>query len=107
MDPAMPVKRLWTATEDRQIANARAARHSWDIISAALGFSRSSVIERARALGIPRLTPVPADPESEADREPLAAGDPLAWAVLTEGTLLEGTDYPARYATGGPLAGNA
>ncbi len=103
----MPVKRLWTTSDDRQIATARAARRSWDTIAANLGFSRSSVIERARALAIPRLTPLPPDPEIEADRDPLPAGDPLAWAVLTDGTLLEGTAYPLRYATGGPLDGTA
>ncbi len=31
---------------------------------------------------------------SERDRPPLPSGHPTAWAVLNEGTILQGTAYP-------------
>jgi hypothetical protein len=91
----MPRKRLWTAEEDRTLAAERAARRSWDHIGAALRASRSAVIDRAHRIGVPRLPPIPprrnlADP----NRDALPAGDPIAWAVLTERTLLAAAPYP-------------
>lgn len=30
----------------------------------------------------------------ETERPPLAPGDPIAWGVLTKGTMLEGSEWP-------------
>ncbi|MCX7383232.1 MAG: AsnC family protein [Alphaproteobacteria bacterium] len=90
----MPAKRLWTDADDTIIAERRARRASWDGIAATLCASRSAVIDRARLLGVPPLPPLLRAARLEATREPLKAGDPRAWAVLTEATLLAGTEYP-------------
>jgi hypothetical protein len=90
----MPPKRLWTPDEDTAIAAQRAARLAWDRIAAHARASRSAVIDRARALGVPPLMPLPSAPADESNRDPLPAGHPTAWAVLTEGTLLDATPYP-------------
>jgi hypothetical protein len=90
----MPAKRHWTAAEDGAIRAARAARRSWDSIAGALGISRSAVIERARLLGLSRLAPLPPAPGDETGRDPLPAGHPRAWSLLTAGTLLDGAPYP-------------
>ena len=91
----MPAKRPWTREHDTHIATSRAARRPWDGIAADLLASRSAVIDRARALHVPPLPPLPrAPPEEPANREPLAPGHPTAWAVLTEASLLAATPYP-------------
>ena len=33
-------------------------------------------------------------PTDDAERSALPPGHPTAWQILTEGTILEGTDYP-------------
>ena len=90
----MPAKRSWNQREDLLLRHKRAARMSWDEIARNLTASRSTVIDRARLLGIPRLAPIPAEPTDDPPRDPLPAGHPIAWAVLTEGTLLADTRYP-------------
>ncbi len=84
----MPAKRHWTPHEDRRIAAARMLCRSWDAIGADLAASRSAVIERARLLAIPPMPRRGGVAPDEAGREPLPAGHPRAWAVLTAGTLL-------------------
>ena len=94
----MPAKRFWTPTEDQRIAVSRLLGRNWDSLAADLAASRSAVIERAHELGVPRM-PRPAPPPSdeghadEAAREPLPTGHPIAWAVLTERTLLAGAPF--------------
>lgn len=90
----MPPKRLWTADEDITIAERRAQHASWDGIAMVVRASRSAVIDRARRIGVPPLPPRPPAAPDQSQREPLPAGHPLAWAVLTEATLLAGADYP-------------
>ena len=89
----MPAKRQWTPLEDRRIAASRILRRSWDRIATDLSVSRSALIDRARLLGIPRLEPIPPETIEDPNREPLPAGHPTAWAVLTAGTLLDGAPF--------------
>ncbi len=90
----MPMKFIWTAAEDSQIRRLRAEGESWERIAAVLGRSRWAIIERGRRIGArppPReFVPPPDDP----GRDPLPAGHPRSWSVLTAGTLLENTPYP-------------
>ena len=90
----MPTKFTWTAAQDTQIRRLRAEGASWDVIAAVLGLSRWSVIERGRRIGArlpPREFVLPAEDPS---RDPLPAGHPRSWNVLTAGTVLENTPYP-------------
>ena len=93
----MPERLDWTPAADATILTMRAYGATWSTIGEKLGLSRNSVIERGRrinALGGPRNLTRPARPPvAEPNREPLAAGHPTAWSVLTEGTLLDGTLY--------------
>jgi hypothetical protein len=90
----MPRKLVWTAAQDTQIRRLRAEGASWDMIAAILGFTRWTVIDRGRRIGArppPReFVPRPEDPS----RDPLPAGHPRSWGVITSGTLLEDTPYP-------------
>jgi len=94
----MPRKHYWTPAEDEILRIHCANRQSWDEIAAALGISRSTARERGRAIGARRRAvtiPAPdADMLTDPNRDPLPAGHPIAWAVLTEGTALEGTASP-------------
>jgi hypothetical protein len=90
----MPKKLCWTAAQDLTIRRMRIEGSTWDTIAAALGVSRYTAIARGRQIGAlrppPEAGPVPEDPR----REPLSAGHPRSWAVITDGTLLEGSPYP-------------
>ena len=90
----MPTKLSWTTAQDAQIRRLRAEGASWDGIAGSLGLSRWSIIERGRRIG---ARPPPRDfvppPENPA-RDPLPAGHPRSWGVLTAGTVLENTPYP-------------
>lgn len=87
----------WTPAMDRTLRALRADGLVWDAIAARMGLSRWTVIERGRRIGAPRVAPaaedvaeLPADPR----RAPLPAGHPVTWALLTDGTLLDGVPYP-------------
>ena len=90
----MPKKIIWTDAQDTQIRRLRTEGASWDTIAAILGLSRWTVIERGRRIDArppPReFVPPPEDPA----RDPLPAGHPRSWDVLTAGTVLESTPYP-------------
>jgi hypothetical protein len=94
----MPIRHFWTPAEDDILRAYRLNSCGWAEIAHALGVSASSARERARAIGIrrPRHMPAddPADPPQDPYREPLPAGHPVAWAVLTDSTLLAGTTSP-------------
>ena len=92
----MPQPLVWTDSRDQTLHSLRAAGASWDRIAQAFGISRWSAIERARAIGahIPLPRAEPAAPATGSERLPLPAGNPLAWEILTTGTLLDTTLYP-------------
>lgn len=89
----MPIKLHWTEATDARIRRLRAEGASWDSIAASLGVSRWSAIERGRLVGA-QAPPKPPAPPADLAREPLPAGHPISWGLLTAGTLLDGTAYP-------------
>jgi hypothetical protein len=93
----MPERRDWTETADNTIRYMRAAGATWASIGGVLGLSRNTVIERGRRIQAPGgPVPVPRPvrrAEDEPNRPALPAGHPIAWRVLTAGTLLEGTPF--------------
>lgn len=94
----MPRKHYWTPAQDDTLRAHRARRQSWDEIAASLGVSRSTARDRGRAIGATRPQATSqvqvADMLADPNREPLPAGHPIAWEVLTEGTLLGGSASP-------------
>jgi hypothetical protein len=90
----MPKKLAWTAAQDLQLKRLRAEGASWEAISAALDVSRWAAIERARRIGARRPPPEFVPPPEDPARDPLPAGHPRSWGMLTAGTLLEGCPYP-------------
>jgi hypothetical protein len=90
----MPKKLVWTDAQDTLIRRLRAEGATWDTIAATLGISRWTVIERGRRIGARppphEFVPPPEDPA----RDPLPAGHPRSWGVITAGTVLEDTPYP-------------
>ncbi len=90
----MPTKFNWTAAQDTQIRRLRAEGATWDAIAAILGLSRWSIIERGRRIGARRPPREFTPPHDDPARDPLPAGHPRSWDVLTAGTVLENTPYP-------------
>ena len=90
----MPSKHQWTEAQDSQIKRLRAEGASWDTIAATLDRTKWAIIERGRRIGArppPReFIPPPEDPS----RDPLPAGHPRSWGVLTAGTVLQDVPYP-------------
>jgi hypothetical protein len=90
----MPKKFIWTEAQDVQIRRLRTEGASWDTIASIMGHSRWAIIDRGRRIGArppPRELVAPAEDPA---RDPLPAGHPRSWSVLTTGTVLEGTPYP-------------
>jgi len=102
----MPAPLVWTHARDSLIRRMRAEGHSWDGISAALGISRWAAIERGRRIGARKPDAPAPDPRPQSDpaREPLPAGHPLSWGLITAGTLLDGLRYPYPPLPAAPLA---
>ena len=90
----MPAKFHWTDAQDTRIRRLRAEGASWDSIAALLGLSRWSVIERGRRIGARPPVREAVTPPEDPGRDPLPAGHPRSWDVLTAGTVLEGSPYP-------------
>ena len=88
---------VWTELRDAVLRTLREQALSWEQIGAAMGISRWAAIERAKRIGAHAPLPPrpPRAPAQERNREPLPAGHPIAWQILTHGTLLAGTAYPA------------
>ena len=90
----MPTKLIWTDAQDTQIRRLRMEGASWDMIATILGLARWTTIERGRHIGArPPPREFVSPPEGPA-RDPLPAGHPRTWNVLTVGTVLENTPYP-------------
>lgn len=91
----MANKLVWTGLRDGILRTLREQGMSWECVAAAMGISRWTAIGRAKALGLHAPLPrPPRPPVPERGEAPLPAGHPIAWAVLTAGTLLAGTAYP-------------
>jgi hypothetical protein len=90
----MPQKLVWTPTQDALVKRMRAEGATWDAIAAELSVSRFTIIERGRRIGACRPPPPVKPPLEDRGRPPLPPGHPYCWLLLTEGTVLEGTDYP-------------
>jgi hypothetical protein len=94
---------IWTAARDAELLRLRTREgKTWDEVSAALGVSRYTAIERGRILGNTRKVLTP-DAEARAKaraqiaertRPPYAAGHPFTWGLLIAGTPIVGAPYP-------------
>lgn len=95
----------WTPQADARLARLRGEGASLRALSRAFGLGRSAVAERATHLGL--HTPIPAadrppiarkptpDGLDDPTRDPLPAGHPVSWGLITAGTCLEGVAYAA------------
>ncbi len=97
----MPISYTWSTQADHHLLALRAAGLSWRLVAGELRVGRNAAIERARRLGLPprtRLLPPPPQlkpqPVERCDRPALAAGHPITWGAITDGTPLEGERYP-------------
>ena len=85
--------RIWSAARDHRLRLMRLEGESWEEIEATLAVSQEAA--RARADRIGALAPIRGSTIAmDPDREPLPAGHPRSWGILTEGTWLAGTRYP-------------
>lgn len=93
-------KIIWTEAMD---AKLRAhAHHSQRELERIMGVSRQSVANRMRALGMtqprapkPAQPAKPQRPKTPYDaREPLPAGHPVSWGLITANTSLNSESYP-------------
>lgn len=85
----MPRKAVWSEGQDTQIKRLRTEGASWDAIAQVLGFTRWTVIERARRLGVSKRPVHVAPPPPDLDRPPLPAGHPDSWGAITQNTCLD------------------
>jgi len=90
----MTAKHIWTNAQDTQIRRLRAEGATWDAIAAVLGVTPFATRERGRRIGARRPPPDFVPPPDDPLREPLPAGHPRSWRLLTDGTVLDGTHYP-------------
>src|SRR6185312_1264241 len=90
----VPNRLTWTDAQDMQIRRLRAEGASWDVIAAALGVTRWTVIERGRRVGARRPPPDFVPPPEDPDRGPLPPGDRRTWGAITQGTVLQDLPYP-------------
>jgi hypothetical protein len=95
----MPHILPWTQPMDARLQRLRREGAPWRAIAAELRLSPLAVRARGRRLGLADWSPadVPGAPPAREDlhRPPLPAGDARAWDILTQGTVLEGTDATA------------
>ena len=99
----MPIKLHWTAYQDEALRRLRRAGASWAAVALACGVSRNAALERAKKLRIRIDRQRAAKPTRVLDmheRPPMSPGHPEAWAILTHGTMLEGTAYVSPGAMG-------
>ena len=85
----MPKAREWSKSADQTIRQMRAQGATWAAIGCALGLSRNTIIERGRRLQASAparaATPKPqVDVPDDPNREPLPAGHPRTWGLLTD-----------------------
>ena len=93
----------WTSPRDFQLRRMLLEGASWEAIAEALAVTPQAACIRAQPDRGDALPPPCATLRPDPAREPLAAGHPLAWGVLTAGTSLAGTRYPAPAGLGSGL----
>jgi len=90
----------WTAPREARLRRLRQDGATWAEIAGELGISLDMARERGRRLAAarppqPARAPRPAlPPREDPARPPLPPGDPRAWTLLTEGTVLAGLRWP-------------
>ena len=94
----LPTHRGWTSAQDadlRRLYDERPA--SWRWMGTLLDRNASTCRDRAIALGIhagrERCSGEKRAAEKRINSEPLPAGHPISWTMLTRGTTLEGAGY--------------
>lgn len=92
----------WTPQADARLSRMRIEGASIRTVAAAFGLSRSTVAERATRIGLqippkalPKQREQHVDPGTDLARDPLPAGHPISWGLITQGTSLEGEAYAA------------
>ena len=83
----------WTDPADFRLRRMRLEGASWEAIAEALAVSPAAASARAERIGA-NQSPAGLTVWEDPAREPLPAGHPRAWQVLTHGTWLAGTRYP-------------
>jgi hypothetical protein len=87
----------WTNLADDRLACLRGDGASIRTLATTFGLSRSTIAMRAVRLGLVLPTklaaPAKTDPAPDPTRDPLPAGHPISWGLLTAGTSLEGAAY--------------
>ncbi len=91
---ALPPPPAWAPPRDAYLRRLRLAGASWAEIGAALGVSPAVARERGRRIGAGRPPSAAAPPRDDPARPPLPPGHPRTWRLLTEGTLLAGSEWP-------------
>jgi hypothetical protein len=90
-------KVFWTNQAEARLVRLRGEGASIRALATAFGLSRSAIAVRAGRLGLalPSKPAVPAktSPAPDPTRDPLPAGHPISWGLLTAGTSLEGAAY--------------
>lgn len=96
---AHPGRRItWTPEVDARLTQLHASGASVRALARAFGLGRQAVSERATRLGIytkptlPQRKPTSVSSD-DATRDPLPAGHPISWGLLTAGTSLDGAPY--------------
>ncbi len=84
----------WTVELDERLRSLRSAGVTWDGIASAMSLGRNTVLERGRKIGARRTPICPPPPEEARDRPARQPGHPATWALITNGTVLEGESYP-------------
>lgn len=87
----------WTTEQDATIREMRAARASWEMIAAAVGICRTSVICRAREIGAstPRVNLLPVSVEEPDAPRPDGTAAPAGayWRLICAGTCLADAEW--------------
>ncbi len=89
----MPRNPVWTEGQNTQIRRLRTEGASWEVIALALGLTRWTVVEHARAIGVERPPANAVAVLDEADRQPLPAGHADSWGAINRGTSLEDVPF--------------
>jgi hypothetical protein len=87
----------WTNQADARLVRLRGEGASIRNLATAFGLSRSAIAVRAGRLGLALPSkpapPAKTGPAPDLTRDPLPAGHPISWDLLTAGTSLEGAAY--------------